>query len=191
VTLWRQLTRIGWDLPSLRRVGMVEWVLLLLALLGLTAALLVPAFQERGDVIARERSRLAATALVIEQNVAHIIGGANRAIAEVRDEWSTLRTRDDGAAVASRRLKAFADAIPGVRSMFVADAQGHVLASGAIDTVRLPPGLEVADQPYFQTVQNHPDATTLYVSEPFVTARVRGRSTCRGPWWGRMAGLTA
>lgn len=100
MTLWRQLTRIGWDLPSLRRVGMVEWVLLLLALLGLTAALLVPAFQERGDVIARERSRLAATALVIEQNVAHIIGGANRAIAEVRDEWSTLRTRDDGAAVA-------------------------------------------------------------------------------------------
>lgn len=169
MNFWRNLTRIGWDLPSLRRVGVLEWVLLLLALLVLTAALLVPAFQERGDIVTRERSRLAATALVIEQNVAHILGGANRAIAEVRDEWLSLRNRDDGAAVASRRLKAFADAIPGVRSMFVVDAQGRVPAFGAIDSVRLPPGLVVSDLPYFQTVHRQPDATTLYVSAPFVT----------------------
>jgi diguanylate cyclase (GGDEF)-like protein/PAS domain S-box-containing protein len=148
-----------------------EWYALLAALMLVSLAFLIPAWTERTAAIEREQDRLAAATLVVEESVSRSLAATDRAILRVRDEVRMqFKQQDDWTRVADQ-LKTLSDAMPGVRSMLIVDATGHVLAFGSIDSVHIPAGTRtVADKSYFQTVARHPEKDTLYVSAPFVTA---------------------
>ena len=152
-----------------RKVRIVEWTMLAFALLLISVVFLVPAYQERNATVARETERLQHAAQVVEQSLSRSLDSTDRAIRSVCADLPVWRSTSHDWTQASRRLKAYSDAMPSVRSMLVIDAHGDIVAQGAIDAVHLPKNVNVASSAYFQTVLAHPDRDTLYVSAPFIS----------------------
>ncbi|HEY4081915.1 MAG TPA: diguanylate cyclase [Burkholderiaceae bacterium] len=154
-----------------KRIRIAEWTGLVSVLLVGTGIFLVPVFQERGALVARETERLQATTQVIQQGLSRQLIATDRAISNVCDDVATWKQQQQhgGWEIAAQRLKAFAEAMPSVRSMLIIDKQGNILASGAIDGIRMPGKVNVSSSDYFQTVARHPDRYTLYVSAPFMS----------------------
>ena len=92
-----------------------------------------------------ERDRLHAQARVIGENVGQQLDGINRALASVRDDFIAMPPHQTSTLL-SARLKVLSDAIPGVRSMVVLDADGTVVAS-SVDALL---GRDFADRDYFR-----------------------------------------
>ena len=152
-------------LPSWSRYT-TEWGLLGGTLL-LVAVILGHFLSEmRKDIEVRERDRLAVSARVVHDALERQLDTINRTLLGIRDELPRWRTEKDGLSLANRRLKAFADAMPTVRTLLVIDAQGNVLAANH-DTVI---GNNFRERDYFQAAVRNPDADTFYVGPPFKTA---------------------
>jgi len=142
----------------------IEWVLLGTALLILGALIGYWLYEEHGRVEALERDRLQVQARVIDENLGHQLEGVNNALAGIRNDLPRLDSRNIGPAV-SRRLKALSDAMPGVRTMLLVDAEGRVLAANRDELI----GLNASEREYFKVPRERPDPPTLYVSPPFKT----------------------
>ena len=134
----------------------------LLALGALTGYWL---YAERNRVESRERNRLQTQARVIDENLGRQLEGANNALVGVRNDFPVSDRKNMGQAV-SRRLKALSDAIPGVRTMLVFDAEGTVLAANRDELL----GMNFSQREYFTVPRERPDPATLYISPPFTTA---------------------
>ena len=144
----------------------IEWLLLGSALL--VVALIIGHFMSemRKDIETRERDRLTVQARVIHDALERQIDTINRTLVGIRDELPYWRSESDGMAQAQGRLKAFADAMPAVRTLLILDAQGNVLASNQ-DTLL---GKNFAERDYFQVAARNPNIDTLYLGPPFRTA---------------------
>jgi len=153
-----------------RRRVQIERLVLVSVLLCISALFLFPVWTERGAIITREEDRLAEQALLVDSGLTRSLGGINRALEGVREEIPFFASRPDGWSLASRRMKAFVDAMPGINGMFILDGTGTAQAIGTIDSVRVPrPRGNFANKAYFQAAIRHPDPDMLYVSPPFVT----------------------
>lgn len=151
-------------ITATQRQHRIQWVLmlLLLALLGGTLTFLV--LKERDGLLQREGNRLLDQARVVDDNIGHQLIGMHAALNSVRGDMAHFAP--DGTSDAeSRQLKALSAAMPGVRTMMVADAQGNIVASSRAELL----GANIAKRPYFQLAKSHPRLDTLYVSEPFTT----------------------
>ncbi|MCE9659793.1 MAG: diguanylate cyclase [Burkholderiales bacterium] len=113
---------------------------------------------------AAERDRLHAQARVIDENVGQQLDGMNRALASVRDDYVGMPPHQTSTLL-SARLKVLSDAIPGVRSMVVLDAEGTVVAS-SVDALL---GRDFADRDYFRSPKAEQSPSTLHVATPFRT----------------------
>lgn len=122
-------------------------------------------YEERNQVESRERNRLQTQARVIDENLGRQLEGANNALAGVRNDFAVSDRKNMGQAV-SRRLKALSDAIPGVRTMLVFDAEGTVLAANRDELL----GMNFSQREYFTVPRERPDPAMLYISPPFTTA---------------------
>lgn len=141
------------------------WLLALGALLligGLTA---YPLVAERKAIEARERERLASQAQIIHDSLARQFDSTNRALVNIRDEWSVPQQQPGNITDINSRLKAFVDAMPGVHGMFILDAAGTLRASNFTELI----GNDLSDRVYFQAAKNKPNPDTLYLSPPFRT----------------------
>lgn len=117
---------------------------------------------ERASTGDRERQRLEAQASVMAQNVERQLQGANAALAGVRyDLVAGDRSTENNALTLN--LKVLSDAMPGVRSLLVMDAQGTVTASDRRQLM----GQNFSNRDYFKVPQAGLDATVLYVSPPY------------------------
>lgn len=107
----------------------IEWLLLGSALL--VVALIIGHFMSemRKDIETRERDRLTVQARVIHDALERQIDTINRTLVGIRDELPQWHSEPEGMLLAQRRLKAFTDAMPAVRTLLILDAQGNVLAS--------------------------------------------------------------
>ena len=152
-------------LPFLRSRYTTEWVLLCSALL--LVALIGGHFlsEMRQDIEVRERDRLAVNARVVHDALERQLDTINRTLIGIRDELPRWRTETDGLHLASRSLKAFAEAMPTVRTLLILDAQGNAIAANHDAVV----GKNFRERDYFQTVLRNPDADTLYLGPPFKT----------------------
>ncbi|MEO8525789.1 MAG: diguanylate cyclase, partial [Caldimonas sp.] len=111
-----------------------------------------------------ERDRLQVQARVVDENVGQQLDGINRALVSVREEF--LRTPVYSvSSLLSPRLKALSDAIPGVRSMVLIDADGTVAAT-SVDALL---GRDFSDRDYFRTPQADHDPAILYAASPYKT----------------------
>ena len=164
-----------------RRVGhFTEWLVLVVALGVVGAMIGWSLFKSHQALDATERDRLRHQARVVDDNVGQQLDGVNRALASVRGEYLAT-PRHSVSTLISMRLKALSDAIPGVRSMVVVDADGNVAAS-SVDTLI---GRDFADRDYFRSARDGRDGDTLYVATPFNTLarqlhrRLRARRSAR------------
>jgi len=144
----------------------IEWMFLGAALLILGALIGYWLCGERDRVEALQRDRLQVQARVIDENLGRQLEGVNNALAGVRDDYPLSDRKSIGPA-ASRRLKVLADAMAGVTTMLVLDAEGTVLATSRDELI----GRNFSQREYFKVARADPDPATLYVSPPFKTVR--------------------
>ena len=141
-----------------------EWLALLVGLSIIAALIGWSLFKAHAAVDATERDRLRVQAQVIDDNVGQQLDGMSRALASVRDEFLDTPVYSVSTLL-SVRLKALSDAIPGVRSMALLDADGTVVAS-SVDALR---GRDFSDRDYFRKALLGNSAQTLYVAPPLKT----------------------
>lgn len=167
-----------------------EWLLLLGALLALGGLLAYTIVHERETIGQKERDHLAKQAQIIHDSLERQFDSVNRALLNIREEWPARSVRDGSVRSAIPRLKAFVEAMPGVRGLFIVDADGILRATNFTQLI----GTDVRERVYFQQVLKNPKADILYLSPPFRTAlNVWGINMVRmipGPR-GEFAGLVA
>ena len=142
---------------------LTEWLLLGAALLVLGGFVAYSLFVEHSAIGQREEERLAAQAKVIHDNLGRQILTISRALVSLREEMPVWQKEKGGMALANRRLSAFTDALPGVRTMLILDAAGTARASSRPELV----GLNFSHRDYFKTARDNPDPDTLNVCPPF------------------------
>ncbi|MCC7683383.1 response regulator [Janthinobacterium sp. FW305-128] len=143
----------------------IEWLFLLLGLLIVAAALAYAHLAEAARHDAAERERLSVLTALLAKNIEVDLEATNLVLGGVIRDYLAAGTAPDAGQALPRRLAALVDAMPGVRTMLVIDAQGKPVATNIA---------ELADQDfsrrgYFQTARDAPDARMLYISAPFHT----------------------
>ncbi len=153
------------DDQRLARQFTAEWIFLLVGLAVIAALIAWSLFKAHEALVATERDRLRVQARVVDDNVGQQLDGMYRALASVRDEFLATPVYSVST-VLSIRLKALSDAIPGVRSMALLDADGNVVAS-SVHTLL---GRDFSNRDYFRKARDGRSAETLYVAPPLKTA---------------------
>jgi diguanylate cyclase (GGDEF)-like protein/PAS domain S-box-containing protein len=140
-----------------------EWVALLfgLAIVGVLIAWSLLKAHESLD--ATERDRLRVQARVVDDNVGQQLEGMSHALAIVGDDFLATPVHSVSTLL-SVRMKALSDAIPGVRSMALLDADGTVVAS-SVDALL---GRDFANREYFRAARAG-NRETMYVAPPLKT----------------------
>jgi diguanylate cyclase (GGDEF)-like protein/PAS domain S-box-containing protein len=152
--------------PPHNRRFLAEWLLLVASLLFLAGFVGYSLHQEHEEIARRERERLTTQARVIHDNLGRQLDAINRALTNIRNELPYWNAQADGMAQATRRLGAFAEAMPGVRTLAILDATGTIRASNQPRII----GGNFREREYFQVPLRRPDASMLYVSPPFRTS---------------------
>ncbi|MDB5896175.1 MAG: hypothetical protein JWQ88_3706 [Rhodoferax sp.] len=125
--------------------------------------LTVHLLNQREKAISAERDRLGTQARVIAENLDRQLRGANGALAGLRYELVTGDHHEPGLKTAPQRLKVLSDAMPGVRSMAVMNAEGTVVDADRKDLI----GRNFKASQTFIVPAAELDTTRLYVSPPF------------------------
>ena len=105
-----------------------EWVWLCAALLAVGLLFGLSVYRDRQEIDTLERERLQVQARVVADNLGRQLEGVSNALAGVRNDlasWDRKRLAE----LASPRLRALNEAMPGVRSLHILDAEGRVLAT--------------------------------------------------------------
>ena len=115
--------------PAYGHRQLIEWLFLLGFLLAFGGFIGHTQYQEYQRTEAEERLRLTQQTEVIEKNLVPQLASANKALESVRDDLEHLQSAKDGLDRINRRLKVFSETLPGVRTLLVLDAIGHITAS--------------------------------------------------------------
>lgn len=151
-------------MDSMHRIK--EWLFLLGALLTLGGFIGWSALDEHAMIEAQEREYLSAQTSVLHDSLSRDLESIYLALGGVRNDLPLWNSMPDGMERASFRLRAFVDAMPGVRTMMISSAEGKILAANRSELV----GLTISEREYFKVPQNNPDLDRFYISPPFLTS---------------------
>ncbi len=118
---------------------------------------------DRNTIDTYERERLSNIAKVIDENLGLQLLAANDALNSLRADLPYLRNRKDGNELLDRQLKNMSDAMPGVRTLLILDAEGNAVASDREALI----GSNFRAREYFQFARKSGDPAMLHVSAPF------------------------
>ncbi len=138
-----------------------ERFVLAAVVLGLGLWLVLGRLARLNETEAAETTRLVAQADAIERNLAWQLQGVAAALRVVRDDLPQWPA-DDRVRGVGLRLQALSTAIPGVRHMLLADADGAPVAVGG-------PGIDTKSRGaavWFAAVRARPDPALLHVAPP-------------------------
>lgn len=136
-----------------------QWVILLTALLVSGLALVLDLNQKRERLQADEQQRLLGQARVVEHILSRNLASLDHVLEDLAQQWDGRRADRE----LNSRLQTLEDGMPGVRSIFLLDAGGTILAANREELL----GKNFAHRQYFQAPLRGGDAKTLYVSPPF------------------------
>lgn len=136
-----------------------QWVILLTALLVSGLALVLDLNQKRERLQADEQQRLLGQARVVEHILSRNLASLDHVLEDLAQQWDGRRADRE----LNSRLQTLEDGMPGVRSIFLLDAGGTILAANRQELL----GKNFAHRQYFQAPLRGGDAKTLYVSPPF------------------------
>jgi len=121
---------------------------------------------EHSRIDTTERSRLAAQVKVVEQNLAQQLIAANHILGSLRKDLPILQKQQiNNSSMVTRRLRVMSEAMPGVRTLLVFDAEGTIIYATREELV----GQNFKERAYFKTARQSNDPGALYVSPPFKT----------------------
>ncbi len=149
------------------RRSRLEWVLLIVVLLLIGGYFAYHLNRDHARIEARESERLSHQCTVVNMNLSRQFRTINSALAGILREVPSWRKSGDGPAAAIRHLKTLNDAMPGVYTFLVFNAEGAVEASDKPELV----GQNFSHRDYFQAVVKNPNRDTLYIRPPFITSR--------------------
>ena len=141
-----------------------QWVILGSALLFMAALTGYHIYDDYHNVTRHEKSRLLTQARVISSNMERQLDSASRTLNGLVQDMEYFR-RPGGLPWANRSLRALRDALPGVRTILIADALGSVTASNRAGLI----GKNFSMRDYFKIPRLKRDTSVLYVSPPFET----------------------
>ena len=150
------------DAAAVRRQW-IEWLFLLLGLLLVAAALAYAHLAEAARHDADERERLSVLTALLAKNIEVDLAATNLVLDGVIRDYLGNGAATGSAQALPRRLAALVDAMPGVRTMLVIDAQGKAVATNIAELANQ----DFSRRSYFQTARDAPDARMLYISAPF------------------------
>jgi diguanylate cyclase (GGDEF)-like protein/PAS domain S-box-containing protein len=151
--------------PAAAHSFAAEWLALVAVLVAVGAMIVYGLVKAHQSVDATERDRLRVQARVVDENVGQQLDGINRALVSVRDDFLGTPIYI-ASSLLSLRLKALSDAIPGVRSMVLLDADGTVAAT-SVDTLL---GRDFSDRDFYRVARATRSPTTLHVAVPYKTS---------------------
>ncbi len=149
---------------ALRHSLRSQWLVLALALVILAGVIGYQSFTTHRDITNQEHLHLQTQTRVIALNIERQLEATNLALISVIKDIVNLRPHEDMKLI-NRRLQALADAMPGIRTMFVLDAEGNMIASNREELI----GRNFRTREYFSTPIKDNNPSTLYVSPPFKT----------------------
>ncbi|HSM22704.1 MAG TPA: PAS domain-containing protein, partial [Rubrivivax sp.] len=120
---------------------------------------------EHRELTRAEGERLAVQLRAADENLSRQLIGAHVALLGLREDvlrWGP----EERLAIAGRRLQVLADAMPGLRTITLHDADGRVTASSRDE----PSGSNAADRLSLKSARAGADPTLLYVSPPYRSA---------------------
>lgn len=147
------------------RSFLVQWQILGFALLALGGVIAYNLYREHGRIGMVERGQLSTQAKVVEQNMERQLDAINQALAGIRGDLPRWERLEDGKERAASRLTALSEAMTGVRTLLVMNAEGVVTLSNREQVI----GRDFSYRDYFQAPLRNPDPETLYISPPFKT----------------------
>ena len=162
---WQTLESPPPDVPASAASSEWAWLGAALVTVGLLSGLSV--YRDHQEIDTLERDRLQVQARVVAENLGRQLEGVSNALAGVRNDLASW-DRSRLAELASPRLRALNDAMPGVRSLHILDADGRVLATSR-DPATL--GRSFAPRELFTLPRERPDPALLYLSPPYTSQR--------------------
>jgi PAS domain S-box-containing protein len=149
---------------ALRQSLRAQWQMLATALVLLAAVLVYHGFAVRRDISRQEQSRLKTQARVIALNIGNQLHATNLALGSIINDMPYLR-RHESIKLTNRRLQALMEAMTGIRSIFVFDAKGNIVASNRAVLI----GRNFRTRDYFTIPAKDNNPSVLYLSSPFKT----------------------
>ncbi len=141
-----------------------QWLMLAIGLTILACVIAYQGYYAFHEIASMEHQRLQTQARVIASNVERQLEATNLALVSVINDLHYLREHED-IGLANRRLRALSDAMPGIRTMLVLDAEGTVIASNREELT----GMNFRTRDYFAVPAKDNNPDRLYVSPPFKT----------------------
>ncbi len=151
--------------PYRRKDLSIPWLVLVLVLLVIGSFIIYTQSMEHRRIKVWEQERLITQAKVVEENLVRQLEGVRRSLEGIRNDIPHWRHMDEWQR-ASQRLVAMSDAMPGVRTFIITDAEGMVIAANRTQLI----GRNFREREYFQTPRSRPDPDMLYISPPFKTS---------------------
>jgi PAS domain S-box-containing protein len=142
-----------------------QWGLLALALLVLGGVITHNISSDYSATNTQERNRLITQARVVAENLDVQLAATDRVLLWIRDKLATRPADTRSATTLTNELKIFERAIPGIRTLVVADRQGVVRLSNRDELI----GISVAQREYFRTALLNPDNGRLFLTPPYKT----------------------
>ncbi|MBK5915234.1 ATP-binding protein [Rhodocyclus purpureus] len=138
------------------------WLVLALTLLVIAAIIGFDLLSMYRSIDARERERLVQQAETVGTNLSHRLQSTSNALDALRDDLPWLLTHRDGERLISQRMQAMVDSMTGVRTLFLVDVDGKVLASNRVEAL----GQNIGERPLYQIMRRGADPGVLYLSPP-------------------------
>ena len=142
--------------------GNACWLVLAVLLLSLAAAIGFNLHLKRSRVEAREQERLLAQSRVVQLILDEQLTMLFHVLGSLSEDWANQRKTSDF----NTRLMTLIEAMPGVRTIIILDAQGTVQACNWPELI----GKNFSNRPYFIEIKQSPDPNRMYISRPFVSS---------------------
>lgn len=143
----------------------IEWITLLASLAVLGGYIAWSLVNERSDVAAREEDRLTTQARVIDLHIAQQLDAIRRVLIIVRQEFPYWQRLPGGMSQTNQRLRAFSEALVGVQTLGILDANGTLIATNRESLINR----NFRGRNYFQNARRHSSPDILHVSPPFIS----------------------
>jgi|GEM_PF-2733869 len=117
---------------------------------------------ERDTIYTQQRALLLSQTKVIDENLQVQLHATDSALNSVRDDFLAVKTQQISTERLNSHMKAMTDAMVGVRTFVVLEADGRVVASNRANLI----GLNFIGRDYFQAPLKGADPDVLYVTPP-------------------------
>ncbi len=142
-----------------------QWLSLSAVLLSIGAVIGLDLYYEYKEIDKRERGQLATQARVVDENLARQLHATDKVLDSIRSDLPGLMAARDGNAQVIHRLQSMTEAMPGMRTLLILDAEGKAGASNRGELT----GRNFRDREYFQIARRNRDPDMLLVTPPYRT----------------------